>query len=69
MFDITAAINVCRDAGFFEFALELAKLRKAHGWYVRLLIEDFSRHEDALEYIYELDVHFPPYFSFAWASI
>lgn len=54
VFDVGAAISVCRSAGYYEYALDLAQGRQAHSWYARLLIDDFHRHEDALTYLRKL---------------
>jgi hypothetical protein len=50
-FDVETAIKVCRQAGYHEIALELARSHRAHHWYVRILLEDLKRDEQALRYI------------------
>ena len=53
-FDVEVAIKVCRHAGYFEHALELAKNHNYHDWYLQI---QFSKqnYKDGLEYISDLD--------------
>ncbi len=45
---------MCRQAGYFEQALRLAKDREKHEWYLKILLEDLSDYRQALEYIQQL---------------
>jgi hypothetical protein len=51
---VEVAIKVCRHAGYFEHALELAKKHNYHDWYLQI---QFSKqnYKDGLEYISALD--------------
>jgi hypothetical protein len=40
-YDVETAIHVCRQAGYREHALLLAKKHKEHGWFIKIHIEDF----------------------------
>ncbi|KAL0477101.1 vacuolar protein sorting protein VPS11 [Acrasis kona] len=42
-YDVETAIHVCRQAGYREHALLLAKKHKEHGWFIKIHIEDFQR--------------------------
>lgn len=53
--DVDIAIKVLRDAGFYEFALYLAKKHQKHSWYFRVQMEDIGNSEAALEYLYEMN--------------
>ena len=50
------AIKVCRHAGYFDHALELAKKHNYHDWYLQI---QFSKqnYKDGLEYISALDFY------------
>ncbi|KAH3745027.1 Vacuolar protein sorting-associated protein 11 [Pelomyxa schiedti] len=54
IFDIETAIKVCRQAGYFDNALFLAKKKKQHEWYLKILIEDKADYDLALDYIESL---------------
>ena len=47
-------IRVCRQAGYHEHVLELAKRTGSHYWYLKVLLEDLRRDKEALEYIKSL---------------
>lgn len=53
-FDVETAIKVCLQAGYHEHALELAKAHRSHHWYIRILLEDLKRDEQAIAYIERL---------------
>ena len=53
-FDVEVAIKVCRHAGYFEHALELAKKHNYHDWYLQIQFSKQS-YKDGLEYISALD--------------
>jgi vacuolar protein sorting-associated protein 11 len=55
-FDIDTAIRACRQAGYYEHALFLAKKHGAHDWHGKILLEDMHAYDDALNYIRTLDV-------------
>lgn len=48
------AIKVCRQAGYHENALELAREHHVHHWYIKILLEDLGRDQEALTYIERL---------------
>ncbi|KAK9896216.1 hypothetical protein P389DRAFT_76246 [Cystobasidium minutum MCA 4210] len=50
-FDLETAINVCRQAGYFEHAVYLAKTYNQPEEYLRIQIEDREEWKDAVEYI------------------
>ena len=50
-FDVQTAIKVCREAKYFDHALQLAKKMNEHQWYVRIMLEDKKQYLDALSYI------------------
>ena len=49
-FDLETAIRVCRQAGYFQHALFLARKHEQHDWYLKIQLEDQKNHGDALEY-------------------
>lgn len=53
-FDLDTAIRVCRQAGFYEHAVYLAKKYQRHEDYLRIQLEDAKDYEDALGYIRQL---------------
>ncbi|KAF8902733.1 hypothetical protein CPB84DRAFT_1846103 [Gymnopilus junonius] len=53
-FDLTTAIRVCRQAGYFDHASYLAKKYERHEEYLRIQIEDAGRVGDALVYLRRL---------------
>ncbi|GBC08910.1 hypothetical protein RclHR1_08490004 [Rhizophagus clarus] len=53
-FDLETAIKVCRQAGYHEHAVYLAKLGEEHDLYLKIQIEDTEDYENALEYIRNL---------------
>lgn len=50
-FDVETAIKVCRQAGYYNHALDLAQREKEHNWYLKILLEDQKKHKQALKYI------------------
>eukprot|EP01127_Copromyxa_protea_P023214 TRINITY_DN8636_c0_g1_i2.p1 TRINITY_DN8636_c0_g1~~TRINITY_DN8636_c0_g1_i2.p1 ORF type:complete len:893 (-),score=181.99 TRINITY_DN8636_c0_g1_i2:158-2836(-) len=56
-FDIETAIRVCRQAGYYEHVLELAKRTGSHYWVLKVLLEDLRRDREALAYIMSLPFH------------
>lgn len=51
LFDIETAIKVCRELKHFDMALNLAEQKKQHEYYLKILIEDRSDYDKALEHI------------------
>ncbi|GJQ72175.1 hypothetical protein Trydic_g3267 [Trypoxylus dichotomus] len=49
-FNVDIAIKVCRQ-GSPQEALMLARKHEKHDWYIKLLLEDHSKHVEAVEYI------------------
>ncbi|CAI0383530.1 unnamed protein product [Linum tenue] len=54
-FDVETAIRVCRAANYHEHAMYVAKKAGRHEWYLKILLEDLGRYDEALEYISSLD--------------
>ncbi|KAG8192364.1 hypothetical protein JTE90_029095 [Oedothorax gibbosus] len=54
-FDVETAMKVCRQAGYYEHALYLAKHHDQHDWYLKILLEDLKEFDKALKYISKLD--------------
>jgi len=53
-FDVETAIKVCRQAGYHEHALDLARRHREHKWFLKVLLEDLHLPSQALEYIQTL---------------
>ncbi|XP_047333896.1 vacuolar protein-sorting-associated protein 11 homolog [Impatiens glandulifera] len=53
-FDVETAIRVCRAANYHEHAMYVAKKTGRHEWYLKILLEDLDRYDEALEYISSL---------------
>lgn len=54
-FDVETAIRVCRTAGYHEHAMYVAKKAERHEWYLKILLEDLGRYDEALQYISSLE--------------
>lgn len=54
-FDVSAAIKVCRQAGYFEHALYLAYKNNDDDMYLKVLLEDVHDYTEALAHIASLD--------------
>ena len=54
-FDVETAIKVCRQAGYYDHALFLAKEHQLHEWYLKIQLEDIKDYQLTLEYIGKLD--------------
>ncbi|KAA8526594.1 hypothetical protein F0562_008203 [Nyssa sinensis] len=54
-FDVETAIRVCRAANYHEHAMYVAKKAGRHEWYLKILLEDLGRYEEALQYISNLE--------------
>ena len=53
-FDVETAIRVCRQAGYFKHALDLAEKFDQHNWYLSIQLEDVKGYRKALKYISKL---------------
>ena len=53
-FDLETAISMCRQGGYYDQAVFLAKRNKEHEIVVDILIEDSNKYEEALDYIWRL---------------
>lgn len=53
-FEVEIAIKVLRDAGFYEFAIYLAKRHQKHDSFFQIQMEDNNNSEAALEYMIEM---------------
>ncbi|KAI8066851.1 hypothetical protein BC940DRAFT_326494 [Gongronella butleri] len=53
-FDLETAINVCRQAGYYEHAVYLAKKFDEHDLYLDIAIEDMRDYDTAVDYIRQL---------------
>ncbi|KAJ3671703.1 hypothetical protein LUZ60_007782 [Juncus effusus] len=56
-FDVETAIRVCRAAGYHEHAMFVAKKSGRHELYLKILLEDLGRYDEALKYIASLAVN------------
>ncbi|KAI4383215.1 hypothetical protein MLD38_009081 [Melastoma candidum] len=54
-FDVETAIRVCRAANYHEHAMYVAKKAGKHELYLKILLEDLGRHDEALQYIRSLE--------------
>ena len=54
-FDFETAISMCRQGGYHDQAVFLARKHGEHNIVIDILIEDSKKYEDALEYIWRLD--------------
>ncbi|CAB4274494.1 unnamed protein product [Prunus armeniaca] len=54
-FDVETAIRVCRATNYHEHAMYVAKKAGKHEWYLKILLEDLGRYEEALQYISSLE--------------
>ncbi|KAG8642183.1 vacuolar protein-sorting-associated protein 11 homolog [Manihot esculenta] len=55
MFDVETAIRVCRAANYHEHAMYVAKKAGRHELYLKILLEDLGRYDEALQYISSLE--------------
>ncbi|VFQ96102.1 unnamed protein product [Cuscuta campestris] len=55
-FDVETAIRVCRAANYYEHAMYVAKKTGRHEWYLKILLEDLGRYDEALQYINSLEL-------------
>ena len=56
-FDVETAIRVCRAAGYHEHAMFVAKKAGRHELYLKILLEDLGRYDEALQYISSLEAN------------
>ncbi|KMS98344.1 hypothetical protein BVRB_4g093580 [Beta vulgaris subsp. vulgaris] len=54
-FDVETVIRVCRAANYHEHAMYAAKKAGRHELYLKILLEDLGRYDEALQYISSLD--------------
>ncbi|XP_059436524.1 vacuolar protein-sorting-associated protein 11 homolog [Corylus avellana] len=54
-FDVKTAIRVCRAANYHEHAMYVAKKAGRHELYLKILLEDLGRYDEALQYISSLE--------------
>lgn len=54
-FDLETAISMCRQGGYYDQAVFLAKKNKEHEIVIDILIEDSKKYEEALDYVWRLD--------------
>ena len=54
-FDLDTAISMCRQGGYYEQAVYLAKQHSEHDLVVDILVEDAKQYDDALDFIWHLD--------------
>ncbi|KAE8676320.1 Vacuolar protein-sorting-associated protein 11-like protein [Hibiscus syriacus] len=55
-FDVETAIRVCRAANYHEHAMYVAKKAGRHEWYLKILLDDLGRYDEALQYISNLEL-------------
>ena len=53
-FDLETAISMCRQGGYYDQAVFLAKKNKEHELVIDILIEDSKNYEEALDYVWHL---------------
>ena len=53
-FDLETAISMCRQGGYYDQAVFLAKKNNEHELVIDILIEDSKKYDDALDYIWRL---------------
>ena len=53
-FDLETAISMCRQGGYYDQAVFLAKKNNEHELVIDILIEDSKKYKDALDYIWRL---------------
>ncbi|KAJ3101070.1 Vacuolar protein sorting-associated protein 11 [Phlyctochytrium bullatum] len=56
-FDVETAMRVCRQAGYYDHALWLAKRFKRHTSCLQILVEDLRRFQEAVDYVASLAPH------------
>lgn len=54
-FDLETAISMCRQGGYYDQAVFLAKRNLEHELVISILIEDSKKYRDALDYIWRLE--------------
>ena len=54
-FDLETAISMCRQGGYYDQAVFLAKKNLEHELVISILIEDSKKYDDALVYIWRLE--------------
>ena len=66
-FDLETAISMCRQGGYFDQAVFLAKKNQEHELVIDIQIEDSKKYDDALDYIWRLgpDTAYPNLMKYA----
>ena len=54
-FDLETAISMCRQGGYYDQAVFLAKKNEEHELVIDIMVENLRQYEDALDYIWHLD--------------
>lgn len=54
-FDLETAISMCRQGGYYDQAVFLAKKNQEHELVISILVEDSKKYEEALDYIWRLE--------------
>ncbi|KAL9128088.1 MAG: hypothetical protein Q9217_003170 [Psora testacea] len=54
-FDLETAISMCRQGGYYDQAVFLARKNQEHELVIDILIEDSKKYDDAIEYIWHLE--------------
>ncbi len=54
-FDLETAISMCRQGGYYDQAVFLAKKNLEHDLVISILIEDSKKYDEALDYIWRLE--------------
>ena len=57
-FDLETAISMCRQGGYYDQAVYLAKKNQEHELVIGILVEDSKKYEEALKYIWQLEPEF-----------
>ncbi len=66
-FDLETAISMCRQGGYYDQAVFLAKKNDEHELVIDILIEDSKKYDEALDYIWRLqpDMAYPNLMKYA----
>jgi hypothetical protein len=65
-FDVETAIKVCRQAGYSDHALSLARRCNEHDLYLKIQLEDGQGYREALDYISQLSFFEVTFFFSFW---
>ena len=66
-FDLETAISMCRQGGYYDQAVFLAKKNEEHELVIDVLIENLKKYEEALDYLWHLnaDLAYPSLMKYA----